>query len=47
MVLPDFSLFHEKEHGKKNTYAYQHMQAVQTGHRIVETEEEDFSFCAG
>ena len=44
MVLTNFSLFHEKEHGKKNTYAHQHMQAMQAGHRIVEAEEENFSF---
>ncbi len=39
MVLTDFSLFYEKEHDKENTYAHQHMQAVQTGHRIVETKK--------
>ena len=43
MVLTDFSLFHEKEHDQENNETHQHVQAVQTGHRIVETEKEDFS----
>ena len=44
MVLANASFFHEKQHDKKNTDAHQHMQAMQTGHRIVETEEKNFPF---
>ena len=46
MVLTHLSFFHEKKHDKENNETYQNMQAVQTGHGIVEPVKEDLPFAA-
>jgi hypothetical protein len=46
MVLADFSLFHEKKHNQENDEAHQHMQAVQSGHGIIEPIKKDLPLVA-
>jgi len=43
MVLADLSLGHHKKHDQEDNQADQHMETVQAGHGVIETEKKDLS----